>query len=364
MQPALDIKIGQMIMVGFRGTQASECSPIVECIRACHLGGVWLCDYRPPSGEALGNVTSKSQLRELVATLQRSARIPLLTAIDAEGGNVIRLKPEYGFPPTRTAAELGEANDVEVARAQARQIAELLRDLGFNLNFAPVLDVNLNPENPALGKRGRCFSSDPRVVGELASVFVKEHHRAGIRCAVKHFPGQGSAASDTHVGFVDASECWSRDELRPFATLIQSRLADAMLTGHVFIKQLDPNYPATLSPAVATKLLRDELKFDGVLFSDDLGMGAIRCNYSFDEAIALALEAGIDVILHANTELHHPDIGRRIFESIRQHVMSGRISDERINVSYQRVMRLKAALMGIDPAGVSVIPQKYDVDSG
>ncbi|GJM23676.1 MAG: glycosyl hydrolase [Phycisphaerae bacterium] len=348
MKPSLDIKIGQMIMVGFRGTHVSENSPIVECIRDCHLGGVWLCDYRPPSGEALGNVSTEPQLCELVASLKQSARIPLLMAIDAEGGNVIRLKPEYGFPPTRTAAELGEAGDVEATRAQSRQIAESLRGLGFNLNFAPVVDVNINPENPALGQRGRCFSSDPGVVGELASVFVEEHRRVGIGCAVKHFPGQGSAASDTHVGFVDASEGWSRDELKPFATLIQRGLADAMLTGHMYIKQLDLKNPATLSPAVATELLRDELGFDGVLFSDDLGMGAIEGNYSFDEAIALAIEAGVDVMLHANTEVHHPDIGRRIFDSIGRHVRSGRLSEERIDVSYQRIMRLKNRLTADD----------------
>lgn len=344
MEPSLDIKIGQMIMVGFRGRQINASSPIVECIRDCHLGGVWLCDYRPPSGENLGNVTSEPQLRELVAALNQSAEIPLLMAIDAEGGNVIRLKPEYGFPPTKSAAELGAVGDIEAVRAQARQIAEALRDLGFNLNFAPVLDTNLNPDNPALGKRGRCFSSDPDVVGELASVFVEEHHRVGIGCAVKHFPGQGSAASDTHVGFVDASDCWSRDELKPFATLIGKGLADAMLTGHQFVKQLDPVYPATLSSAVATGLVRDELGFEGVLFSDDLGMGAIGGNYAFDEAIALAIEAGIDVMLHANTEVHHLDIGQRIHNAIRQHVATGRISEERIDISYRRIARLKDTL--------------------
>ncbi|MCA9250325.1 MAG: glycoside hydrolase family 3 N-terminal domain-containing protein [Phycisphaerae bacterium] len=344
MEPSLDIKIGQMIMVGFRGRQITATSPIVECIRDCHLGGVWLCDFRGPAGEDLGNVTSKEQLRELVRALKHAADIPLLMAIDAEGGNVIRLKPEYGFPPTKSAAELGAAGGVEATRTQARQIAESLRDLGFNLNFAPVLDTNINPDNPALGKRGRCFSSDPEVVGELASVFVEEHHRAGVGCAVKHFPGQGSSASDTHVGFVDASECWTRDELKPFATLIRKGLADAMLTGHMFIRQLDPNVPATLSRAIATGLVRDELGFEGVLFSDDLGMGAIGGNYAFDEAIALAIDAGIDVILHANTGVHHFDIGQRIYSCMQGLVASGRISEERIDISYRRIARLKDSL--------------------
>ncbi len=149
---------------------------------------------------------------------------------------------------------------------------------------------------------------------------------------------------DSHIGFTDVSRTWKRDELQPFQTLFRAGLTDAVLTGHVLIDHLDQHHPATLSHAISSRLLRDELGFDGVLISDDLGMGAIRCEYTFEEAIALAIEVGVDIVLHANTELHHADMGRRTFNAIRQLVAAGRVSEERLEVSYRRIARLKNKL--------------------
>jgi beta-N-acetylhexosaminidase len=336
-----DIQIGQMVMVGFRGTQLAGDASILDCIRNGHLGGVWLCDYRGPGGEALGNIASRAQVASLIAHLQEEARLPLLVAIDAEGGQVVRLAPQYGFPPTTSAAELGRSHDLAATQRQALHIAQTLKSLGINLNLAPVVDLNRNPSNPALGRRQRCFSDDPHVVVNHARAFIAAHRATGVGCVLKHFPGQGSAGGDTHVGCVDVSATWSLDELLPFMALCREDHADGVLVSHVFLDRLDSAHPASLSHAVTTTLLRGQLGFEGVVFTDDLGMGAIRDNYTFEESIRLAIHAGADVILHANTELHDEDMGSRVIDAIRKLVDDGKVSEERIAQSYQRIMRLR-----------------------
>ncbi len=340
--PALDAQIGQMIMVGFRGTSVSPADPIMLAIRAGRVGGVWLCDYVSPAGERLGNITSPEQLRTLITNLQQAAPTPLLITLDAEGGAVIRLKPEYGFPPTHSAAELGQRDPAATTTAAAA-IAATLRDLGVNLNLAPVADLNRAPANPALGGKARCFSHDPAVVTAHAEAFIRSHAAAGVACAIKHFPGQGSALADAHHAIADITATWSQEELAPFRACLQPDLAPAVLTGHLLHRDFDAKLPASLSRALTTGLLRSALGFDGVVICDDLGMGAIRDHFAFDAAIVHAVNAGADIILHANTGLHFPDIAARTFNAITQAVTTGRISEDRINSAYQRIVRLKVA---------------------
>ena len=179
--------------------------------------------------------------------------------------------------------------------------------LGINQNLAPVVDLNVNPVSPAIGAYERSFGADVDKVTAHARAFIEAHHAHQVLCTLKHFPGHGSAAGDSHNGFVDVTETWSHEELAPYATLIQAGLADAVMTAHVFNRQWDETDPATLSPAVITGLLREELGYSGVVFSDDMQMGAIQQFYTFEEAIRKALEAGVDVIAIANNSVYDED---------------------------------------------------------
>lgn len=340
-------KIGQMVMVGFRGTEVDDTSPIVAVIRDWHLGGVWLTDNENELGIINGNIRAPGQVRRLVDDLQARARLPLFIAIDAEGGQVIRLKEKFGFPPTLSAQRLGRTDDLALTRQQAGQIAALLKDLGINLNLVPVLDLNLRPDNPALGKKERCFSADPEVVIRHATAIIDQHRRAGIFCAGKHFPGHGSARQDSHHGFVDVTETWSEAELLPYERLIRSGRLDAVISAHIYNARFDSDHPATLSRATIDGLLRQRLQLDGLVISDDLNMGAIQYNYDYETAIALALNAGVDIVLQSNVAHYDAEIAQHTLALIRNLVESSQVPEARIDESFARILRLKQRLQSV-----------------
>ena len=337
-------KTGQMVFVGFRGTRASDASPVLRSIRNGSVGGLWLVDNDTPMGESLGNIQAADQVRDLTRSLQAHAEIPLFLSLDAEGGEIIRLKPRYGFPSFPSAKELGDRNDLELTRRTARSIAMLLKDLGFNLNFAPVVDVNKNPLNPAIGKKRRSFSSDPAIVTEHAAAFVEEHRSLGLRTVLKHFPGHGSAMGDTHRGFVDVTTTWGEDELLPYRALIDRGLCDAVMTAHVTHRLLDPERPATLSPAILQGILRMKLGFNGMIIVDDFNMKAISDHYTFAEAVHFAISAGADVIVQGNVMNYRDDAAEYAHETLLKLVSDGVISERRIDDSYGRIMRMKSTL--------------------
>lgn len=337
----LELKIGQMIMAGFRGTKADSESPIVRIIKKYNPGGVWIVDNENPLGESIGNIASRGQLRQLTYDLQNAAEVPLLISIDAEGGRVIRLKEIYGFPATYSARYLGEKDDPELTREQNRVISGILKDTGVNLNLAPVVDLFINPANPALGGKERCFSADPEKVTAHARSVIEAHHEKNILCCLKHFPGHGSSTEDTHIGYVDVSNTWTEKELIPYQKLIDENLADIILTAHIYNRNLDPDYPATLSHNILTKLLRERMGFKGVVISDDILMGAIRNNYKYEEAILLAVNAGVDIILQSNVVGYTEDNVEEIFNVIRDGILNGKIPESRVEESYERIQKLK-----------------------
>ena len=337
----LRAKTGQMVFVGFRGTSAGEQSAIVRSIRRGSVGGLWLVDNDSPMGATWGNIQSPDQVRLLTRELQRHAEIPLFLSLDAEGGEIIRLKPKYGFPEFPSADELGKSNDLELTRQTSRAIAMLLKELGFNLNFAPVVDVNKNPSNRAIGMKRRSYSANAALVSEHAAAFVEEHRALGVRTVLKHYPGHGSAAGDTHLGYVDISLTWDEDELLPYRTLVGRGLCDAVMTAHVTHRMIDPDKPATLSPVFLQGMLRTSLGFDGVVIVDDFNMKAISEHYPFEEAVRLALLAGADIILQGNVVHYREDAAEYAHEAIVKLVSAGAIPAERIEQSYRRIMRLK-----------------------
>ncbi|HPQ44918.1 MAG TPA: glycoside hydrolase family 3 N-terminal domain-containing protein, partial [Syntrophales bacterium] len=235
---SLDTKIGQMIMIGFRGLSVDETSPVIVDIQKRHIGGVILFDYDVPSKSPVRNIESPPQVKSLVKALQEASTLPLFIAIDQEGGRVSRLKEKFGFAPTVSEQYLGSINDCDVTRQHSETTARTLADLGINVNFAPVVDLDRNPGNPVIGKLERSFSSDPNTVVKHSIICIEMLHKHGILSAIKHFPGHGSSSADSHKGFVDVTESWSADELKPFDAIIQSGICDMVMTAHIFNARL------------------------------------------------------------------------------------------------------------------------------
>ncbi|XXJ19000.1 glycoside hydrolase family 3 protein [Desulfovibrio caledoniensis] len=339
----LDTMIGQMILAGFRGFSVDRDSTIVRDIRERHLGGVILFDHDMFRGAGQRNIRSKDQVEKLIADLKANADIPLFMGVDQEGGKVQRLKKTYGFKETRSAAELCAAGDSEVLDA-GLAVGAMLRDTGFNLNFAPVVDVNVDPDSPAIGRLGRSFSSDPQEVARCAGIFIKGLHRNRVLSCLKHFPGHGSAGTDSHRGLTDVTGTWSEAELIPYRELIKGGKVDMIMTAHIFNVHLDPDYPATLSKKVITGLLRGELGYQGVVITDDMDMGAIADEYGRREAVRRAIEAGADILLFGNNLAYDEHIVEKVHAVIRSLVDDGTIPEARIQQSYDRIMRLKAQL--------------------
>jgi beta-N-acetylhexosaminidase len=337
----LDQKIGQMIMVGFRGLKAGPKSQIAHDIKKDHIGGVVIYSYDVPSQSSPRNIKSPKQLQKLTRQLQSYSKNPLLISVDQEGGKVARLSPEYGFKPTVSAQYLGTANNLDTTRYYAKQMAHELQKAGINLDLAPDVDLNTNPDNPVIGALHRSFSADPNVVVRNAEAFIDALHQSHIIAALKHFPGHGSSRGDSHKGFVNVTKTWNPKELIPYKKLISSGYSDIIITAHIFNARLDSTYPATLSKPIITGILRDSLGFKGVVLSDDLQMGAIRKYYSVPEGIKRAIKAGVDILLFANNTVFDPEIADKAHHTIKKLVENGTISKQRINQSYRRIMKLK-----------------------
>ena len=287
------------------------------------------------------NIESPAQVGALLAFLQAQAPLPLLVAIDQEGGRVNRLKPVRGFPASISHEELGQIDDPGETFRQAERTARTLADLGINLNLAPVVDLDANPDNPVIKGKKRSFSSDPETVARHAVAFVQAHRAQGVLSCAKHFPGHGSARGDTHLGLVDISTTWRERELIPFQRLIAAGLCDAIMSAHVFNAKLDPESPATLSPATLTGLLREKLGFEGVIISDDMEMKAISSHYGLEHSVPAAIAAGVDLLCFGNNLNYDPGIAGKAIDILVRAVESGRIPESRIDTSLARVRALK-----------------------
>lgn len=340
----LSRQIGQMLMIGFRGLEVDQDSPIVKDIQNKRIGGVVIFDYDVALKSSVRNVKSPEQLRTLVADLQNASQDTLLIAVDQEGGKVARLKEKYGFPPNVSQGWLGEQNSTELTRSYALKTASTLKDMGINVNLAPVVDVNVNPDNPVIGALERSFSANPETVALHAKEVIKAHREKNILTALKHFPGHGSSTKDSHHGFTDVTNTWTEMELEPYSLLFQSPGVDMVMTAHVFNSKLDPNWPATLSSNILHDLLRVQLGYDGVIISDDMQMGAIRDYYGLETALERTITAGADIIIFGNNLVYEPDIATRARDIILELIQEGKISETQINESYERIMDLKGRL--------------------
>jgi len=340
-EPTLENKIAQMLLVGFRGLTLDESNYIVRDIREHRIGGVILFDRDAKLKTYGRNITSPEQLKALTLSLRTISTTPLFIAVDQEGGNVCRLKERYGFPPTVTAQYLGTQNNPAITHMYADSIAATLAENGINMNFAPVVDLNINPASPAIGALERSFSADPAIVTTHAKLFVETHDKNHVSSCFKHFPGHGSAATDTHLGFTDVTDTWSEIELQPYRTLIAAGYCRMVMTSHVFNRKIDPDLPATLSKPFITGLLREQLAFDGVVVTDDLQMEGLTQFFDYKTIIEKSILAGVDIILVSNNLDYDSDVVPKTISHIAALVRDGKITEQRINESYRRIMSLK-----------------------
>lgn len=291
--------------------------------------------HYPVGGFALfrKNILSPHQLQNFTAELRASCRVTPFLAVDEEGGRISRIANTKGFRVRKFSSTqaIGESGQ---AREAAEVIGTYLKEYGFNMDFAPVADINTNPENIVIGDRA--FGDDPVLVSRMVSEYLDGLHSAGILGSVKHFPGHGDTKGDTHSGYVAVSKTWDElkhAELIPFTDNIKK--ADTIMIAHITMKNVThDDLPASLSRELVTGKLRNELGYDGVVIVDALMMGAVKEHYTSGEAAVLAIEAGCDALLM-------PWDYREAFDGVLESVKSGRLTEKRIEESVARIMKLK-----------------------
>jgi beta-N-acetylhexosaminidase len=339
---SLRYKIAQMLIVGFRGAQLTPDNHIYRDVKDLHIGGVILFDYDAIAKTYDRNIKSSMQLKKLCSDLQNLTTDKLFITIDQEGGKVNRLKRNRGFEPTVTAHYLGQLNNADTTRFYARACAKQLKTMGFNVNFSPCMDIDVNPNCPVIGKVNRSFSSHIDIVQKHACIWIEEHHKQQILTSPKHFPGHGSSQSDTHLGLADVTETWTDKELQPYRYLIDNEMCDMIMVSHVFNRRLDADYPATLSHKIITGIIRNRLKYAGLVVTDDLAMGAIVDYYSLETALEKAVNAGADMlILSNNGKTYDAQTAAKSIDIIEKLVNRKIIPQNRIDEAYNRIVRAK-----------------------
>lgn len=320
---SLDADCAGLFAVGFSGLTPS---PEVRELLRRGVGGVILFAR---------NVESAAQVAELTGALKREAGRPLLTSVDQEGGRVMRLRERHGFTELPSMRALGATGDERLAGELGALVGRELRAVGLDLDYAPVVDVDTNPQNPVIGDRA--FSRDPAVVARLGAALARGLQSEGVAACAKHFPGHGDTSQDSHHDLPRLPHGLARlraVELAPFATLARAGVA-AIMTAHVVFEALDGARPATMSPPVL-RLLREECGFTGPVISDDLEMKAVAEHYPLAEAVVASVQAGVDLLLVC----HRPEVQHAAIDALRSAVERGVVSRERLAEARFRVAAL------------------------
>lgn len=337
----LEEMAGQMIVVGFEGEDADApgAVAVAEELAAGRLGGVMFLKK---------NVASLAAVRRMNARFREAAPgLPPFITLDQEGGAVERLTRDVGFTEIPNAATVAARNTPERAEAIYARMAAGIAEQGFTVNFGPVADLNINPDNQIIARYGRAFAADPETVIAYDRAFIAAHRTAGLATALKHFPGHGSSTADSHEGFVDITRSWAPEELEPYRVLIGEGMADMVMVGHLYHADYangDGETPASLSERWIGDVLRGELGFDGVVVSDDLEMGAIRDHFTLEETVTRAVRAGMDVLLFSNTADYRPELSREVLAILLAEAADDPAFAARIEQSHGRIAALKARL--------------------
>jgi beta-N-acetylhexosaminidase len=324
----LDEKIGQMLLVGIDGTVLDDQAK--RMITEDKVGGIIL--YK-------NNITNLSGLVSLINSMKMSNSnnpAPLFMSVDQEGGKVSRMPKEYTtFPSNGT---VGTHNDAAAAEKMGKLLARAVISAGFNMNFAPVLDINSNPDNPIIGDRSFGNSAD-RVI-KLGIAEMKGIESEDVIPVVKHFPGHGDTSVDSHLALPIVNKTaaqLAKLEWLPFQAAIKEG-TDAVMVAHILFPMLDPDKPASLSKIIIGEQLRGQMGYEGLVITDDLTMGAIMKNYDLATAAIDTVNAGSDILLVA----HGYDNEARVLDSLVQNVKNGKIQETRIDESVYRILALKA----------------------
>ena len=325
----LEEKVGQLFIIRpTADVQSPEEEPLKSMLNY-PVGGIIF--FAP-------NIVSPQQITSFTQTLQAGSKIPLFLSIDEEGGTVARIAKNSAFDVKtyRSAAAVAKNGDPQEAEEMGFTIGTYLKQYGFNLNFAPVADVNTNPNNPVIGVRA--FSSDPLVAHRMAKAVASGLQQAGVAPVFKHFPGHGDTKEDSHDGLATSNktlEELQNCELIPFRNLPEN---SCVMVGHIALPKIaEPHVPSSLSKTVVTDLLREQMGFEGVIVTDSLAMGAIKNAYTNGEAAVKAVEAGCDILLD-------PSVFPEAFQGLYAAVQEGKISEERIDESVYRILCLKDSL--------------------
>lgn len=323
----LEEKIGQMVIVGLDGYKMDENTRTM--IEDNRVGGFILF------GE---NVESSDQLLALVNSLKSTNsknNIPLFISVDQEGGRVNRMPKEIkNIPASKT---IGEVNNSEFSYKIGSILSEEMKAFGFNMDFAPVLDINSNPKNSVIGDRS--FGANAEVVSKLGIQTMKGIQEGGVIPVIKHFPGHGDTSVDSHIGLPSVENDMNRlksFELVPFNDAIKNG-ADVVMVAHILLNKIDSQNPASLSKTIITDLLREQLNFNGVVITDDMTMGAIVKNYNISDAAIKSVNAGSDIVLVC----HGHDNEVAVINALKKAVDDGTILEERVNESVYRILKLK-----------------------
>jgi len=341
MSKSIKKEIGQLIIAGFRGKSINDKSDIVKFIKNYNLAGVILYDedleLRGPGSR---NITSPSQLKQLVEDLQSQTEKSLLISVDQEGGEVHRLKSIYGFLETPSWNQIGSLDNELMTKQFSENMVKDLSGVGINLNFAPVIDLDYG-KGTVISDTNRAFSHDTDILIKHTQLFIDAHKSKGIMTSGKHFPGLGSASTDTHEGYTDISETWSVKDLHPFNELIRTNSLDSIMVSHALDKKLDSEYPASLSKKIIQGILRKDLGFKGIIICDDPSMRAISDHYSLKEIFELMLNAGIDLFCLGNNLIYDQDYIPKSIEAITELISEKKVSIERIRESIKRIDLIK-----------------------
>ena len=316
-------KLGQMVMIGIQGTKVDDDS--LYMLNQYHMGGVILFDRNMESSEQVKQLTSDLQA-------QSNEKVPLFIGIDEEGGDVVRMAEKLTPPPSQK--EIGATGDIEQAKTWAIKTAKSLKEMGINVNFAPVADVGSNDK--------RSYSTDTNTVIDFVRAATKGYQQENIIYSLKHFPGIGKGKVDSHVDSsnIDASkDTLMAEDILPFKTIIDKNQPNDyfILVSHLKYPALDEEYPASLSSKIMTDLLRNELGYKGIIITDDMEMGAVANHNDFRSIGVNAVKAGADIVLVCHEYEHQ----QKVYLGLLDAVNSGEISQERIDESVKRIIKVK-----------------------
>lgn len=328
---SIEAKVGQTIIVGFNGdsVESPGFKKVLRQLKKGEISGIIIFKK---------NIKSKDELTKMIAKAKSVSKITPIISIDNEGGYVQRYDFEQ-YPSARAITNL-DMNDVI---KEYSKMAKLESELGINLNFAPVVDLEIN-ENSIIAKKERSFSHNPRVVSEYAKIFINEHTKRNIATSIKHFPGHGSVMGDTHLGFVDSTNTFQDYELEPYRSLRAISPINTVMVSHIFNSNFDNVYPASLSERTIN-MLRNDIGFEGVIVSDDYDMGAIRKRYCLKNIITLYINSGIDLAIFSNNlGYYDANIPKKIRKIVKKGIASGEIDPMKLDNAYNKVLRFKKNL--------------------